>query len=120
MPDENVRYFEELPYDDTELALRENDVEYLHKIEEICEKAGVEVRFVMLPWYKGFADKINYKSLMDAIGKEVEFTDYTVVCGEKLGLDHTFFIEEKPSDNQHLNVNGARIFTEYFCEQEIG
>lgn len=118
MPEDNVRYFEELAYDGSEFTLRENDVKHLHKIEEICEDAGVEVRFIMLPWYKGFADKINYQSLMDAIGKEVEFTDYTYACGEELGLDHTFFIEEKPSDNQHLNVNGAKIFTKYLCETQ--
>ena len=119
MPDENVEYFEKLSYDGAEFTLREKDVKYLHKIEEICKDRGVDVRFVMLPWYKGFADKINYQSLMDAIGNEIEFTDYTYACGEEMGLDHTFFIEEKPSDNQHLNIKGAKIFTKYLVETQI-
>ena len=118
MPEETAEYFENLQYDDTEISLDPEDVKYLHKIEDLCKKNGCEARFFMVPWYKGFADKINYKSLTDAISSEIKFTDYTLSGGNIVGLDHTFFIEEKPSDNQHLNRTGAEIFTKYLVETQ--
>lgn len=118
MPEETAEYFANLEYDSFEIKLKDEDIKYLHKIKKLCEDKGCEARFFMVPWYKGFSDKINYKSLTDAISREVEFTDYTVPAGDIVGLDRTFFIEEKPSDNQHLNKAGAEIFTRYLVETQ--
>ncbi len=117
MKAETAEYFENLRYDDKKITLREEDVKYLRKIKELADSKGIDLRFIMIPWFKGYTDKINYQSLMSSIGEVIEFTDYTGQS-DTIGLDYTHYIDEKPSDNQHLNTVGAEIFTKYLVKSE--
>ena len=103
-------------------AVRPADRDALKRIIKLADKRGVEVRFIMIPWLAEFTQKINYPTLVEAVDACLapeKMVDFQGAPYQEMGLSRDSFIADKVSDNQHLNTEGARIFTEYLVRQEI-
>ncbi len=103
-------------------AVRPADRDALKRIVTLADKRGVEVRFIMIPWLAEFTQKINYPSVVEAVNACLapeKMVDFQGAPYREMGLSRDTFIADKVSDNQHLNTEGARIFTEYLVRREI-
>lgn len=106
--------------DDTPITLREQDKKAIRNIIALGEKRGVRVQFILIPWLDEFVQKINFGSFLKEIN---EVTGGVLVLSQQeyreLGLSRDTFIEDKISDNQHLNLTGASIYTNYLIEKTM-
>lgn len=109
----------EMEQDYSEFVMREADVTAIEKMIDLCAEKDVTLKFIMIPWIREFTERINYTSVVDAINKTIapyELLDFMGGDYDKMGLDRNYFIEDKISNNQHLNIDGAGIFTNYLLD----
>jgi len=117
--DEQYNGYLNMDADFTEFTMREADVNALRKMIKLCGDKDVKIKFFMIPWIREFARKINYPSVVSAMDEAVapyKMLDFMGDDYDKMGLSRNYFIEDKISNNQHLNVDGAKIFTNYLLD----
>ena len=102
------------------LLLREADIRAIEKMKELGEKKQVRIVFILIPWLDEFTERINFGSFLGEVNRA---TGGVLVLSkeeyEKLGLSRETFIEDKISDNQHLNLRGAEIYTDYLIKKSL-
>lgn len=94
------------------LPLSEKNTKYLYKIIDLCRENDVELILVKTPSNSTSEEKKYYNSVKEIADKNgITFADYNLRY-EEIGLntDSDFF------DATHLNMLGAKKFTEYFTD----
>lgn len=95
--------------------------EYFHRLARLCRDHNIELYVIMAPWYKGYIEKVNYKSRYDLIEELTKEEDVVYIDGNmaydimELFPEH---FEDAFSGICHLNEKGANIFTEYIIRNE--
>lgn len=108
-----------LPVSTEPFSVREADRRALQRICQLADKKGIRVEFIMIPWLEEFVGKVPFESVCQAIDQEIAPRRMVAFQGEEyreMGLSRETFIEDKVSDNQHLNIKGAELFTKYLLE----
>lgn len=105
---------------DSPILLREADIRAIEKMKALGEKKQVRIVFILIPWLDEFTERINFGSFLGEVNRA---TGGVLVLSkeeyEKLGLSRETFIEDKISDNQHLNLRGAEIYTDYLIKKSL-
>ncbi|MBE7043133.1 MAG: hypothetical protein E7399_06520 [Ruminococcaceae bacterium] len=120
MSDEQYEGISNWEQDDTPFTLHEEDKNAIENIKELGEKKQVKVVFILIPWLDEYVQKINFGSFLKEI---TEATGNVLVLSQQeyreLGLSRETFIEDKASDNQHLNLKGAELYTNWLIEKTV-
>lgn len=118
--EEQYQGYLSMEYRPEPFVLRAQDEEMIQKMKELGEKQGVQVVFLLIPWLEEFTKTIDYDSFLSEIdraaGGAVIITEEEY---RRLGLSRDTFIEDKASDNQHLNLQGAQRYTDYLIQTVI-
>ena len=118
--DEQYQGYLDMAYNPAPFVLREQDEEMIQKIRRLGEKKQVKVVFILIPWLEEFTKTMNYDSFVTEISRAAgEVLTVTEEEYRSLGLSRDTFIEDKVSDNQHLNVEGARRYTDFIIRREM-
>lgn len=118
--DEQYQGYLEMAYNPAPFVLREQDEEMIQKIRRLGEKKQVKVVFILIPWLEEFTKTMNYDSFVAEISRAAgDVLTLTEEEYRSLGLSRDTFIEDKVSDNQHLNVEGARRYTDFIIRREM-
>lgn len=118
--DEQYQGYLDMAYNPAPFVLREQDEEMIQKIRRLGEKKQVKVVFILIPWLEEFTKTMNYDSFVEEISRAAgEVLTVTEEEYRSLGLSRDTFIEDKVSDNQHLNVEGARRYTDFIIRREM-
>lgn len=98
------------------LALTYDAEKYLRKIIEYCQKNEIEITLFSSPIYElQVLSTENYDAYIEQIKQiakeyQVKYYDFNVAKEENLSIQNI----EMFMDPGHLNVKGARMFTEFF------
>lgn len=118
--DEQYQGYLDMAYNPAPFVLREQDEEMIQKIRRLGKKKQVKVVFILIPWLEEFTKTMNYDSFVEEISRAAgEVLTVTEEEYRSLGLSRDTFIEDKVSDNQHLNVEGARRYTDFIIRREM-
>ncbi len=115
--DEQYQGYFDMAVSAVPFTLRQQDEEMLHRMQALCEKKGVRLVFLVVPWLEEFVQRIPYASFLTEL--ERVCGDVTALTAEEyheIGLSRETFIEDKVSDNQHLNLQGAKAYTDYLIQ----
>lgn len=100
-----------------ENRLSEDDIKYLRKIKNLCDKRDIKLTLFSSPMSNfRLCDVGNYDSYIDQVGSianelEVEYYDFNLCKGKYLSLTSKDYY-----DDQHLNYAGAEKFSKCFAE----
>ena len=90
--------------------LTEHNLSYIEKIIRLCKENDVDVMFMKMPSnYCNWSDDYDVQILeiCDGYGVKYDNFDYKT---KDIGLD---FARHSPDGGQHLNTEGAELFTKY-------
>lgn len=82
------------------------------------EKGTKKIILLTIPFYQGYRNKIDYKSLDEPLktfaskNPDVSYLDLNSVYAD---WDHTYFSNDPVGYNQHLNYKGAIKVSNYLC-----
>lgn len=120
MPDDEYQGYLDMEEDKTPFVLKESDRKMIQKFKKLGEREHVRIVFFLTPFLDEFTEKIDYGSFLKEINQE---TGGVFVLSRQeyygIGLSRETFIQDKVSDNQHLNLRGAELYTEYLAEKTM-
>ena len=120
MSDEQYQGYLAMEYDATPFVLREQDEAMIEKIKQLGEQKNVKVVFLLIPWLEEFTKTIQYDSFLSEMNRATGgMLALTREEYQELGLSRETFIEDKVSDNQHLNLQGAQRYTDFIIQRVI-
>ena len=92
--------------------LYEKNVEYFHKIVQLCRDEDVQLMLVKTPNNKTTAQEAHYKAIQELAAESglalIDYNEYYPQIGLDLSAD--FY------DKSHLNYRGAEKFTRFFAQ----
>jgi len=92
--------------------LYEKNVEYFHKIVQLCRDEDVQLMLVKTPNNKTTAQEAHYKVIQELAAESgLAFIDYNEYYPQ-IGLD----LSADFYDKSHLNYRGAEKFTRFFAQ----
>lgn len=108
---EQSRILEENP-------LGETSEKYLRKIIEYCNKRNIDITLLVIPISELYTiSAVNYDNYINQVREiadeyGIEFYDFNLAKDEYLPIHQNIYYK----DTQHLNSNGADLFTTFFSE----
>ena len=107
-------------YDPSGKVISEVNVQYYHKLAQLCREKNITLCIVMAPMYDGYIRSINYEDWNGKITDLAEDEDvFYLDCNEyysEIGLTSSDF-EDAYNGFHHLNKDGADKVTQFVFEQ---
>ena len=119
MTEETKALYDTAAYNPAPKAISEVNIEYFHKLAQLCRDEDITLSLVMAPMYDGYIRSINYE---DWKGKMEELAEseglFYLDCNvhyEEIGLTSQDF-EDLYNGYHHLNQDGADKVTKFVME----
>lgn len=90
-----------------EISISKSNIYYLSKLINLCEKRNLNIYLIRSPlhkMYKGYSNENIFLSIKETYFSQVEYLDFSKFPLKNSGFD----------DYQHLNHEGAEVFSKWF------
>ena len=122
MSAETKALYDGAEYNPSGKVISEINIQYYHKLAQLCRKKGITLCMVMAPMYDGYIQSINYGDWAAKVADLAEDEDiFYLDCNEyysEIGLTSSDF-EDAYNGYHHLNKDGADKVTQFVFEQFV-
>ena len=123
MSDETKALYDTAEYSPEPKVISEINIQYFHKLAQLCRDEDITLCLVMAPMYDGYINSINYQDWQNKIEDLAESESlFYLDCNQyydEIGLSSRDF-EDVYNDYHHLNRDGADKVTEFVFETIYG